>query len=123
MSVLLLTADLACSSQVTAAGARTGVAVEAAMNVARLLQRAAETAPRLVIVDLNTAGLDSSGLVQQLKQLTPPPTVIAFGPHVHEARLAAAREAGCDQVLARGQFYAHLDALLAGQISELPGKS
>ena len=38
--------------------------------------------------------------------------VVAFGPHVHEERLAAAREAGCDVVVSRGKFFAELDAIL-----------
>jgi DNA-binding response OmpR family regulator len=113
MSILLLTGDLACSSQVCAAGTRAGMNVQVAMSPARLLERAAETPPKLVILDLNTPGLDCGQLVPQLKGLaTPPGTIIAFGPHVHEGRLAAAREAGCDQVLARGQFYATLEKLL-----------
>lgn len=113
MSTLLFTADLACSSQVTAAGTRAGVAVQVAMSPARLLELAAEAAPRLVILDLNSPLLDCRDIVLRLKELpTPPQTIIAFGPHVHEARLAAAQEAGCDRVLARGQFYAQIDGLL-----------
>jgi DNA-binding response OmpR family regulator len=112
MSILLLTGDLACSSQVAAAGTRAGINVEVAMSPARLLERAAETAPRMVILDLNMPGLECREIVPQLKGLAIPPTIIAFGPHVHEARLATARAAGCDQVLARGQFYATLDKLL-----------
>ncbi len=40
------------------------------------------------------------------------PAIIAFGPHVHENLLAAARAAGCDDVLSRGQFFGQLDAIL-----------
>jgi hypothetical protein len=38
--------------------------------------------------------------------------VIAFGPHVHEDRLAAARAAGCDSVLSRGQFFSQAENVL-----------
>jgi hypothetical protein len=31
--------------------------------------------------------------------------IVAFGPHVHEAKLQAASEAGCTKVLTRGQFH------------------
>jgi DNA-binding response OmpR family regulator len=113
MSILLLTSDLACSSQVSAAGARTGAAVEVVMNPARLLERAVEISPDLVLLDLNTPLLDCGQVVGQLKALATPLKVIAFGPHVHEARLTAAQEAGCDRVLARGQFYAQVNAILA----------
>jgi len=40
--------------------------------------------------------------------------VVAFGPHVHEERLAAAREAGCDEVLSRGEFFARVNAIVQG---------
>ena len=112
MSVMVLTADLACSSQVSGAAARAGTAVEVVMNAARLVERAGEVLPRLVVLDLNAPSLDCGSIVPQLKALSPPPSVIAFGPHVHEARLAAAQEAGCDRVMARGQFYAQLEGLL-----------
>lgn len=111
MSAILLTADLACSSQVSGAAARTGVSLEVVMNPARLLERAAEIMPAVVILDLNTPLLDCRELVPQLKALASAP-IVAFGPHVHEARLAAAQEAGCDRVLARGQFYAQVEQLL-----------
>lgn len=114
MSVLLLTTDLSCSSQVSGAAARLGVPLGTVMNPAQLMNRAAESSPAVVILDLNTPLLDCRELVPQLKALSSPPsTIIAFGPHVHEARLAAAREAGCDRVLARGQFYAQVEQILA----------
>ena len=84
------------------------------MTVARLLERAGEQTFSRIIVDLNTPGLDPSQLVPQLRALSSPPQqIIAFGPHVHEARLAAAKESGCDLVLTRGQFYARAEELLS----------
>jgi CheY-like chemotaxis protein len=121
MSVLLLTTDLACSSQVSAAAMRaplTGgglIDVETCMSTARLLERAADTSPWLVILDLNAQPLNCGELVPRLKRLADPVEIIAFGPHVHEARLQAAEDAGCDLVLPRGQFYAQLDKILANQ--------
>lgn len=114
MPAVLLTADLACSSQVTGAGQRAGVEVSVAMTVSRLLELAAETFPRLVILDLTTPGLNCTATLGELKSLPQPPeSIIAFGPHVHEARLQEAQAAGCDLVLARGQFYAQVGRLLA----------
>jgi DNA-binding response OmpR family regulator len=115
MPILLLTADLACSSQVSAAGVRAGVDLEVCMNTARLLERAAEISPWLVVLDLNTHALNCAELVPRLKALADPVQVIAFGPHVHAARLKAAEDAGCDRVLARGQFYAQIDTILSNQ--------
>lgn len=107
MSVLLLTADLMCSSRVAGAAAAVGTAIEVAMTPGSLLAQAA--GKRLVILDLDFRGIDLAGLLPQLRGLSPPPArVIAFGPHVHAASLAAARAAGCDEVLSRGQFYAQV---------------
>ena len=101
------------SSRVAGAGARSGVPVATVSTASALLQRAAAEQPRLVVLDLSLPGLNPSELVPQLKSLSPAPWVVAFGPHVQEARLEAAAQAGCDAVLARGQFHAQIDELLA----------
>ena len=70
----------------------------------------------LVLLDLTTASLDVHELVPRLRdRASRPISIVAYGPHVHEESLAAAREAGCDEVLARGQFDAQLDAILEQQ--------
>jgi len=113
MSALLLTADLACSSKAAGAAARADVELATAMSVAALFERLASRPADLVLLDLTAPGLNPAEVVGKLKALPAPPrAVIAFGPHVHEAKLAAAAEAGCDQVLARGAFYAQLEQLL-----------
>lgn len=114
MSALLLTADLACSSKVAGAAARAGAELTTAMSVAALFDRMADRPARLVLLDLTAPGLEPAAIVGKLKALpAPPAAVIAFGPHVHEAKLAAAAEAGCDEVLARGAFYGQVEQLLA----------
>jgi len=115
MAAVLLTADLACSSKVAGAAARTARRVETAMNVAALIEKGAGA--ELIILDLMTPAADPGVLLPKLRALTPPPnTVIAFGPHVNEQCLAAAREAGCDEVITRGQFHSRLDELLSNHV-------
>lgn len=114
MAALLLTSDLACGAKFTAAGQRVGCQAQTAASPAALLERMAQARPGLVAIDLNLPGLVPGELVASLRAApAPPTTILAFGPHVHEARLAAAAAAGCDPVLARGQFFARLDELLA----------
>ena len=116
MSALLLTTDLATSSKVAGAATRQGVPLAVAMSVEALCDKAAAGTWDLVILDLGVAGLDLLTLVPRLRALSNPPrAILAFGPHVHEALLAAAREAGCDTVVSRGQFHVQVDRILAGE--------
>ncbi|HUY32126.1 MAG TPA: hypothetical protein VMV69_05045 [Pirellulales bacterium] len=116
MAAVLLTADLACSSKVAGAAARAGRRVETAMSLAALLEKG--VGAELVILDLTAPGADPRELLPRLRALAPPPIrVIAFGPHVNEAALAAAREAACDLVITRGQFHSRVDELLAKYVS------
>lgn len=104
MSAILLSSDLACSSKVSGAASQAGFSLAVAMSPAALLDKAAGC--RLVLLDLNSPGVDPGELVPELRALQPPPDVIvAFGPHVHELKLNAARDAECDEVLTRGQFH------------------
>ena len=117
MSILLLTSDLMVSSKVAAAGLRVSRKVDTALSVEALLEKAAANPPTAVILDLSVAGLALPTLVTQLRGVPQPPTIIAFAPHVHAAVLDAARDAGCDQVLTRGDFHRRMDEVLAGLAS------
>ena len=112
-TALVLTADMMFLPQLSGAGKVHSIDVQLAMNAAALLEKAAANAGSLVILDLSTPGLDSRDLVPKLRALEQPPrAILAYGPHVHEARLAAAAEAGCDEVFTRGQFNAQMSAIL-----------
>jgi CheY-like chemotaxis protein len=119
MSVLLLSADVAMSSMVSAAAVRCGVACETAWSADSVVDKARSLAPRLIVLDLGTPGAEVATLVPALRDLpTPPRRIVAFGPHVHETRLAAAREAGCDSVVSRGRFHADVDEIIAASLRE-----
>jgi hypothetical protein len=67
----------------------------------------------LVLVDLGAPSLNIEALVEHVRAVPgAAPRIVAFGSHVHVERLAAAREAGCDTVMSRGQFFARLDEVL-----------
>ena len=83
-------------------------------NVDDAVEACTASPAALVLVDLTTRGLDIASLVERARALADSrPTIIAYGPHVHEAVLVAAEAAGCDQVLSRGQFMARVDASIA----------
>ncbi len=98
----------------SAAAARSHQPLTIVANAEAACEACASGEVSLVLLDLTTASLDVRELVPRLRaQASQPISIIAYGPHVHEATLAAAREAGCDEVLARGQFDAQLDTILA----------
>ncbi len=62
------------------------------------------------VVDLTSVSLAEIDHVAQLLKVRFAPTqLIAFGPHVQDAQLAAAQAAGFESVLTRGQVNAHID--------------
>lgn len=101
MRVSALVPDLMDRSKVQAAAQRAGAVVEFVADAPSL----AGIAVDLVIVDLTRPGV-----LEVVPGLGPP--VVGYGPHVDRGLLAAARQAGCDEVLARSAFFARLPRLL-----------
>lgn len=113
MNVLFLSKDLIFSSRVSACARELGIELSIVSEADQCLARASSGQAPLVLLDLSTPSLESGQLVPQLRRLVhPPQAIVAFGPHVHEAKLAAARDAGCDEVLARGQFNSRMGEIL-----------
>ena len=57
-----------------------------------------------VIVDLGSRSVDGMAWAARWKASSPAPQLVAFGSHVNEAALAAAREAGFDLVMPNSRF-------------------
>ena len=115
MTIVLVSNDLTVLSRVEGATTRLGQAVRGASGESQAVQLCEADDANTVIVDLSTPLLDVASLVNRLKSKDGSVTrVVAFGPHVHEQRLAAAREAGCDVVVSRGQFFSQLETILKG---------
>ena len=113
MSVVLLTGDLAVISRVAGAAETANAPVYAASTAAQAVLHCHRERSQLLIIDLSTPELDVKKLIETLTELKDyAPRVVAFGPHVHQEKLAAAREAGCDKVISRGQFFSQLDAIV-----------
>jgi len=112
MSAVFLTTDLIFASRVQAAARSAGVELRLVSTAAAMLEQACSPATDLVIMDLTSAGCDPQQIVSALRGAEHVPVILAYAPHVQHARLAAAREAGCDRVLTRGQFDQQLDGIL-----------
>jgi DNA-binding NarL/FixJ family response regulator len=112
MDVLYLTGDLLFSSRVSGAAANLGIPLQICGSVDKLLESASNADCRLVFLDLTLAGVDLQAAVPAIRAKLPQAKIVAYGPHVHEAALAAAKAAGCDEVLSRGQFDREFGRLL-----------
>jgi CheY-like chemotaxis protein len=116
---LLLSDDLLFGSRITGTAEALGLRVHTVRTAVELLRQAETLRPAGVLVDLHNPGLAIAEVVSQLKALSPPPRIIAYGSHVEAATLRQAREAGCDRVLPRSQFVEELPHALRGWL-ELP---
>ena len=113
MTVVLLSGDLAVLSRVEGAASDIGQRVRSVSTESQAVEFCEENNAKILIVDLSMPSLDLAGLVSQLKTNENSRTrIVAFGPHVHEQRLVAARAAGCDLVVSRGQFFSQLETIL-----------
>jgi DNA-binding NarL/FixJ family response regulator len=110
MQCILLSPDLMFSSRVLGAAKSIGLPLKIVPAITGLAgSLTAET--RLLIIDLTIPALDLVQIMQSVREQSPSARVIAFGPHVDEAALAAAGAAGCE-VMTRGQFQREYAALL-----------
>lgn len=119
MKAVIVTKDLLFSSQVVAAAKARGLAIEVALGAPSLDAKLAGGDVALVILDLASPGVDPAELVPRIRAAAGGLRgVVAFGPHVQEMQLDAARAAGCDQVFTRGQFHARGTDVIAKYLSE-----
>jgi CheY-like chemotaxis protein len=96
-----------------AAGKRLGISVSAVASTDAAVERVENASIDLAICDLSAPGADPLTLVARLRQRQPNLAIVAYAPHVHEDRLRAATEAGCSEVLTRGQFDRQMDDVLS----------
>jgi len=112
MTGILFSPDLFFSSRILAEARHAGLEVRSVPDLAALRDHVARHEVRLVLVDLGATETDLAEVVAAVAAQQPRPCLIAFGPHVQTERLQAARAAGCDLVLTRGQFDSQVADLL-----------
>ena len=107
--------DLMMASKIRSAAAASRVAVTFAGDAAGLLNAARNGAPRLVLLDLDDRRLNAVEVLSAIRsdQALASLRVLGFVSHVRADLIAAARQAGIDEVLARSAFVARLPELLA----------
>jgi DNA-binding NarL/FixJ family response regulator len=110
---LLLSDDLLDGSRVTATARAIGFEVRQRRSADALIATVRDLVPSCVLVDLHNPGLDVPALVRELRSLSPRPRLVGYGSHVDAARLRAARQGGCDEVMPRSQFFEALESRLS----------
>lgn len=116
MSLLILTADLMFSTRVQMAARSVGKQAYVALSAPKAVELLAAHDITTTCVDLSAPGVDAAATLAALREASrvQPLRVIAYAPHVHEAKLAAAQAAGYDAVLTRGQFDRGMAEIAAG---------
>jgi DNA-binding NarL/FixJ family response regulator len=114
--IVFLSSDLMFGSRVVGAVRALGAPL---LLVSRMGELKGKLSPgcRLVMVDLGLDGLDLSEVVTVVRAAAAEARIVAYGAHVNEAALAAASQAGCDQVLTRGQFHNQYAELLKAAVT------
>jgi len=109
--VVALVDDLFFQMKLAETAKQLGVEVKVATNGEALLSLM-ESAPRLVIVDLNARSqpLQAIGKLRQMDKAT---RVVGFLSHVQRELAEQAQAAGCNEVLPRSAFTQNLAAILS----------
>ncbi|HUJ24664.1 MAG TPA: hypothetical protein VLW85_01510 [Myxococcales bacterium] len=113
MRVLAAIHDLMFSSKVNAAlgGRKIGWVPRGADVAAEV----AKDKPDVLLIDLASQKFDAIAAVKQVKSgECKGCTVIGYVDHTREDVIEAARKAGCDQVMSKGEFARRLPELLEG---------
>jgi CheY-like chemotaxis protein len=112
--VIAVVDDLMFASKIRGAAAHAGVAVTFVTSGGSVLPKVEEARPSLVIFDLDRESLDPLGAIRAIRASAAlrDTRLVAFVRHTSVERIAEAREAGIDQVLARSGFFPALAGML-----------
>jgi PleD family two-component response regulator len=108
--------DLLFKSKISETASQLGIEAAFPRSPKKLLDALRESPPDLLVLDLNSARFESLKLLGEVKSdeaMRGIPTV-GFLSHVQKDLAVAAREAGCDRIVARSAFTRDLPRILAG---------
>ncbi len=108
--------DLLFRSKISETANTLGVEALFPRNPKRLVEKIHESPPDLLVLDLNSARFEPLSLLQSVKSERAAEGVktVGFLSHVQGDLALAAREAGCDRVMARSAFVENLPRVLSG---------
>ena len=104
--VLAAVEDLLFRSKISETASQLGVEASFPRNPRKLLDAVHKSPPDLLVLDLNSARFEPLSLLQAVKseKVTEGVKTVGFLSHVQKDLAIAAREAGCDRVVARSAF-------------------
>ena len=108
--------DLLFKSKISETSSQLGIEAAFPRSPKKLLDALRESPPDLLVLDLNSARFEPLRLLGEVKSdeaMRGIPTV-GFLSHVQKDLAVAAREAGCDRIVARSAFTRDLPKILAG---------
>jgi CheY-like chemotaxis protein len=108
--------DLLFRSKISETAERLGVEAAFPRNPEKLLDALRASPPDLLVVDLNSARFKPLELLRAVKSdgALRGVRTVGFLSHVQADLALAAREAGCDRVMARSAFVENLPRVLSG---------
>ena len=114
--VLAAVEDLLFKSKISETASTLGIEASFPRNPKRLLESLRESPPDLLVLDLNSARFEPLALLKSVKsdEATRDVPTVGFLSHVQKDLAVAAREAGCDRIVARSAFTRDLPQILAG---------
>ena len=113
-AIIAVVDDMFFASKIRAVAEAVRVEISFPRSLAVLIQKARETKPRLIVVDLHNQKIDSNALAgelksdEQLRQIR----LLGFFSHVQTELQRNAMAAGFDQVIPRSVFARDLDKIL-----------
>ncbi len=119
--MVLFSSDLMLISSTGGAARAAGLKFSSISRLADLAEKVAD-GKSILCLDLSSAEGDPSMVAQVIPTRTLACS-IAFGPHVHTAKLELARRAGFASVVSRGQFVAKIHEEIAKALSTLKSAS
>ena len=114
--VLAAVEDLLFRSKISETAKSLGIEARFPRSKERLLETLRESPPDLLVLDLNSARFEPLELLRTVKshETTRGVPTVGFLSHVQGDLALAARNAGCDHVVARSGFTKDLPRILSG---------
>ena len=109
--------DLLFRSKIGETAAQLGIEASFPRSPKKLEEALSASPPDLLILDLNSSRFEPLNLLQSVKSEEATKTVktVGFLSHVQKDLAVAAKEAGCDRVMARSAFTKDLPKVIAGE--------